>query len=217
MSIAWLKILSKLPFFSREEIRTLSPNAEKNAEIFLYRNIKNNKIVRLRRGIYTTKEYVDSCKIAGEFSDYLEFLANVIVPSSYITGAYILSKYELLTEAVTTITSLTSLKSELVPSPLGTYTYKHVESKSIGNFDIITSDKYLIKRASKVQALFDYLFLIKKNLAVINSETVKELRINSHLLSKEELENLNTLSKNSGSIKMVKLTNLLKSESNAYK
>ncbi len=181
--------IQKIPYFSRKDLSALS-SSEKQIELFLYRASKRGDIIRLRRGLYISRHYLNAIQIRGELNTYIEFLANVIEKPSYLSLEYVLAKYELLTEAVTTITSLTVKRPNLFENKLGVFHYKNFANKSLGSFETHTYGQFQVKQASKIQALFDYLYFKKKQLHQVNEKTVQELRINVHNLSDEDFQQL---------------------------
>lgn len=200
--------LSKLPYFSRTDIRAIS-QTEKAVELFLYRASRKGEIIRLRRGLYTTRHYVDEVQRRGEMGTFLEFLANIIHTPSYLSGEYILAKHELLTEAVTTMTSITSNRPMLVENDLGTFRYRNITSNALGEFLIKQQSQYQIKQATKVQALFEYLYFKKRELKVLNIEVAQQLRLNLQNLSHDELREVHARAARGSSKKLIRLISFL--------
>lgn len=200
--------LAHLPFFAREDLRVL-PYAEKNVEIFLYRATKCGDIYRLKRGLYTTRAFVESIRASGEYSYYQEFLANVQVTPSYISTEYVLAKYELLSEAVTAITSLTPGRPTLINNKLGAFRYRNTANDKLSDFETLQRGRFQIKLASKLQALFDYLYLRKKVMRRISPTIIEDLRLNLHLLTTEEFAQLGQRISESRSTKLMRIFSYL--------
>ena len=181
--------VNTLPYFTIDDLRGLGVD-EKNLEMVLHRATAKGEIIRLRRGVYTTAVYFNRIRILGCVPDYLEFLANVLVQPSYITAEYVLSKYELLTESVTTITSYTTGRPTLITNSLAVFRYRNISTNLLSHFETVQKGEFTIKQASKVQAIIDYLYFKKKTLTKISEDVVSELRLNLHLLSPVEMQNL---------------------------
>jgi len=203
-----LKSIEHLPYFARGDLRAFRL-PEKTLEVHLSRATQQGRLYRLKRGIYTTKAFVDNIKTLNQLTAYREFLANVLVPSSYITNEYVLAKYELLTEAVFTITSITENRPTVIENDLGFFRYRNTANRLLSQFETVKTGQFQIKIANKIQALFDYLYLKKKELRIIDLQTVRELRLNLHLLSTTDFAILIARSKESKSKKLLKITSLL--------
>ncbi|MCC6220591.1 MAG: hypothetical protein IT291_05035 [Deltaproteobacteria bacterium] len=203
-----LRQLEGLPYFSSADLRAILV-PDKTAQVFLYRMAKRGEILKLRRSVYATRAFISSVRELGEIVAYQEFLANVLVSPSYISCEYVLAKHELLTEAVTTITSLTPKRPVLISNALGYFQYRNIANNILGKFDTINKGRFTVKCASRIQALFDYLYMKKKDLKNISPSIVNELRINAHLLSKRDFAELKELTARSSSRKLMKIVKLL--------
>lgn len=177
--------------------------------MFIYRTTKRKELIRLKRGFYVSGKYLDNLKITGDFASYLEFLANNLIKPSYLTSAYVLSKHELLTEAVNSITSYCYARGTYITNALGNFKYTNISSDCLGKFEIIKKGHFLIKQAEKIQALVDYLYMAKKHMSIITVDSVEELRINIHLLTQTELDRFFFLVEETKSTKLRKIANIL--------
>lgn len=199
--------LEKLPFFTLDTLRS---QLGKNPLPTIKYNIKVGKIVRLKRGVYVTEEFVKKVKYQGKLENYLEFLATRLISPSYLSLEYMLSKYGILTESPFTLTLITLKTPRIVKNSLATFTYSNIKKELFCGFNFVRKSSFEIKYATKAKALFDFLYLKKRVFKVINKEVLEELRLNLEELEKsdwEEFENYLFLSK---SYKMERIFRLLK-------
>jgi predicted transcriptional regulator of viral defense system len=199
-----IKKVEELPFFGRVDVRAFGL-PEKTTEVFLSRAVNSGKLLRLKRGVYTSRSYFDQVKSSNQLENYREFLANIMVSPSYVSTEYVLSKHELISEAVYSITSITTGRPVLIENDFGSFRYRNTSNSYLSQFETIQAGSFLIKRANKIQALFDYLYLKKKDIRRVTLDAVRELRLNIHLLSSQELRELKTRSNTSNSIKLKKI------------
>lgn len=143
--------------------------------------IKKNRIIRVRRGIYSTNPN----------ADYL-YIANKINNNSYISFDYALYYYGLIPECVRVITSATMNvnKKKTFITNTHKYTYRDINSRVFfeGINCIVDSNHNNVRIASKEKAICDKLSTIPqiRTLKDINNILFNDLRID-----KDSLYNLN--------------------------
>jgi len=172
----------ELMYFTKNDLKTLEP--EKNtldANIKYW--IKNNQIKKIKNGFYVT---TDQYQNEENKSFYLEYLANQIVVPSYVSGEYVLSKYNLLTEAVYAITSVTTKITREITNDLASFRYYSISPDLFTGFIVKSFRNALIAEASKEKAVFDFFYFrfLKNN--PVSVTKIKDLRINWENISKKE-------------------------------
>lgn len=199
-----ISLVEKLPYF---DFATLAP-IEKNKtylKILFSRYEKAGKLIRLKRGFYTTKIYLDESQKNNTFSFYLEFLANNLYLPSYLSLDYILYQYNLLTELPRNFISITKNKTACFSNRLGNFFYHKIKDELFCGFEIIKEGDFTIMKATKAKALFDFLYLRKNFL--IDKRAVKELRLNSENFNKNDLKELKKYLRLARSKKMKEIIN----------
>jgi predicted transcriptional regulator of viral defense system len=88
----------------------------------LSRWVKEGKLVRLRNGFYSFPEYLNE-------SGSQMYIANRIYRPSYISLQTALSFYGIIPEAVTNVTSVTTLKTAEFENRFGTFSYKTIQPR----------------------------------------------------------------------------------------
>jgi len=173
---------------------------KKYLRVILSRKTKNGEFIRLKNGVYTSKKFVENCKIKGEYSDFLEFLASEIYAPAYLSLDYILYKNNLLTEIPENFTLVTKNKTAIFSNDFGNFFYHKIKDSLFSGFDAVKKNNFLIYRAAKIKALFDFLYLRKNLLG--NETVINELRLNLEDVSEKEKKELLSYIKIEGSMTM---------------
>ncbi|TAN34240.1 hypothetical protein EPN28_00090 [Patescibacteria group bacterium] len=173
--------LNSLPHFSKDTIYQLASQmglAKTTTDTYISRFLKYKEILRLKRGLYVSDDYFEKNRLDISYSF---FLANIIRSPSYVSSWAALQYYNLATEAIHTITSVTPKVTRDYESKAGNFAYQSINNESFSGFSLFKG-KFDFFIASPAKALFDLLYFrtrqfrgIKK-LAGIKKLT-KELRI----------------------------------------
>jgi predicted transcriptional regulator of viral defense system len=192
-------LVKTLPYFTFDDLAGVEKNRD-YLKILFSRYAKAGKLARLKKGTYVTKEYLDALRNKNAFPLYLEFLASMIYSPSYLSLDYILSKHGLLTEEVKNFTAITKNKPARFSNQFGNYLYHKIKDSLFTGFEITKASGFIIFKATKAKALFDYLYL-RKNI-LVNAESTEELRLNLENLNKKDWLELKKYIKLEGSKKM---------------
>jgi len=201
-----ISLVEKLPYFNFDDLVGIEKDRT-YLKIIFSRYEKTGKLMRLKRGFYVTKEYIDDIQKKGAFSSYTEFLANILYQPSYLSLDYILYQNNLLTEVPNNFTSVARNKTMSFSNNFGNFFYHKVKDKLFCGFEMVEENNYTVWRATKAKALFDYLYL-RRNI-LTNKKAVKELRLNSDNLTKSDIRELRKYLKIEGSKKMEEIFNSL--------
>ena len=154
-----------------------------------------NKILQLRRGLYTlAKPYQKQ-------QPHLFLIANVLIAPSYVSLQSALAYYGVIPEAVPHVLSITSkIRSQSYETPLGVFDYHHIKPQFFSGFQLeqIDSDQFAyIARPEK--ALLDLIYLTKQGHSQAFLET---LRLQN--LDQLDLAWMQGVVKDFGSMKLLK-------------
>jgi predicted transcriptional regulator of viral defense system len=145
--------------------------------------LQKGLIVRVKKGIYVFSELMGR----GPYSR--EILANMIYGPSYISMEYALAHYQLIPEWVDVVTSVTTQKNKQFHTPVGDFTYRHLQrcyyAMGIG-ITKIEERQYLIAIPEK--ALIDKLYFETK---LGSEQDILEYLFNDLRLDEEEFRRLN--------------------------
>lgn len=201
-----ISVAEKLPYFTIESLKSMEK--DKNyLKIFLSRYSKKGKIIRLKRGLYVSKDFIDEAHTRGIFSSYLEFLANIIYFPSYVSLEYILYKHNILTEVPVNFTLITANKTAKFTNKVGNFFYHKIKARLFTGFKILEKDGFFTYEATKAKALFDSLYL-RRNL-LVDKRNVEELRLNVENLNEKDKEELEKYVELESSKKMKGILNWL--------
>lgn len=159
-----LKQLDDLPHFSKSTIYQLgSQLGLKNSTVNTYisRFLKHKEILPLKRGLYISAEFF--AKTKGDIS-YSFYLANIIRTPSYVSSWTALQYYNLTTEAIHSITSVTPKVTRDYKTRAGNFSYQSIKKELFSDYSLTKGT--FVKLAggfdffisSPAKALFDLLY-----------------------------------------------------------
>jgi len=157
------KYFSDYVVFSIKEIEKVFPNFNK---VNLLTWQKKNYLTKLRNGYYKLNIVRNS-----EFELFIT--ANKIYTPSYISLESALSFYGIIPEAVFSVTSVTTLKTNSFENKEGNFIYKHLKSKLFFGYQLIQAGDFFYKIADIEKAILDFFYL--KN-TIVSVEDIKSLR-----------------------------------------
>ena len=168
----------------KENIKDIS---NKNNKIS--REIKSNKLIKLKKGLYETDKNTPNYLLAGS-----------IYGPSYISFDYALAYYDLIPERVVNCTSATfgKKKKKKYVNYFGTFLYRDIPKKAYPfEVEIIVEGNYSYQIATKEKALCDKLYTLKpiSNLKELEYILLKDLRIDDMELEKINKDTIEELAK----------------------
>jgi predicted transcriptional regulator of viral defense system len=193
----WSKIVDKLsglPYFGVSSVAQLLTIENEVAGQLLSRWVKNGKVMRIKRGIYMSREYYDRHLNEWEF---LGLLSSIINPNSYLSKEYVLQKYGVMTESVMAVTAVTTKNTSKIASKMGSFLYYHIKSELFGGYTVKLEGGIEIKEATAGKALFDYLYFRPHGWAYGDKkyDLVEDLRLNLYdFEEKDRLDFINWVS-----------------------
>ena len=136
--------------FNIHQIYAWKPGFDRNNFV---RWTKKGLLIRLRQGYYTFPEYKDK-------ADFVLYFANRIYRPSYVSLHTAMAFYGMIPEAVTQVTSVTSLKTASFSNDLGEYVYKSIHQELMFGYDLKPiADGRTLQLARPEKALIDLLYL----------------------------------------------------------
>lgn len=184
-----LEQLKSLSYFNKSTIRQLGRQLglkDTTIDTYISRFLKHKEIIPLKRGLYISSDFYNENK--GNIS-YLFYLANILRKPSYISSWTALQYYNLTTEIIYTVTSVTPKITKSYKTKVGTFSYQSIkEDLFFGSF--LNKDTFSFFIASPSKALFDLLYFKTrqfKNIELKNiSLLIEELRIDIGEMDEEE-------------------------------
>lgn len=202
-----LTTVEKLPYFNLNNLLLLENN-KNYLKILLSRKEKSGRIIRLKKGIYVTERYMLEHLNRIDMSIYYEFLVNLLYSPAYLSLDYVLNENNLLTEISNNFTAVTKNKTMHFSNRFGNFIYHKVKDQLFCGFNIIRKNGFIIYKATKAKALFDWLYLRKNQINDILG--FEELRLNIDNLTKTDIKELKKYIDIEGSKKMKEIFEYLK-------
>jgi predicted transcriptional regulator of viral defense system len=193
-----LEQLKSLPHFSKDSLYQLSKQlglADATVDTYISRFLKHKEILQLNRGLYVSSDFFSKNK--GDIS-YSFYLANIIRTPSYISSWSALQFYNLTTEAIYSIASVTPKVTRTYKTKTGNFTYQSIKEDLFSDFSLIKGNfNFFI--ASPAKALFDLLYFKTHQFRGVRSKDIKalveELRIDINEMDKKERTKFYTMTK----------------------
>src|SRR3989339_226593 len=142
-----------VPYFRISHLEVFLPNVKRTS---LYRAItrwtKKGIIIKLKKGYYVTKEYVEKHRMEKE---YWYYLGNILRYPSYVSGVYVLQHYHILTEVTYPITSITTKSTRAYSNPLGDFIYYSITPSLYTGYNLLLELKTIADQARHEDASFD--------------------------------------------------------------
>jgi len=193
-----LEQLKLLPRFKKSVVCQLGEQLGlKNTTIDVYisRFLKSREIIQLGKGLYVSADFFDKNK--GDVS-YSFYLANSIRTPSYVSSWAALQYYNLATEAVHSITSVTPKVTRSYETKAGNFGYQSINKELFSDF-VLVKGKFDFFIASPAKALFDMLYFKTSQFRGMEEKNIKdliyELRIDFDEMDREEQKKFYSLIK----------------------
>ena len=124
-----------------------------NVQKQLSRWARSGKILQLRRGLYALAPPYRKVE------PHPFFVANRLVPHSYVSLQSALAYYGMIPEFVVEITSVTTGRPEKIENPLGRFSFRHLKGQIFTGFTYheVVKDQYIFI-ATPAKALLDLMY-----------------------------------------------------------
>jgi predicted transcriptional regulator of viral defense system len=184
-----LEQLKALPYFNKDTLYQLGEQLKLESstiDTYISRFLKYKDILRLKNGLYVTTDFFEKNKSDISYSFYL---ANIIRTPSYVSSWAALQYYNLTTEAIHSITSITPKVTRKYQTKAGNFVYQSIKKDIFSDFSLVEG-KFNFYIASPAKALFDLLYFRTRQLKGIKLEDiekiVEDLRVDFDEMDKKE-------------------------------
>ena len=186
-----LEQLKPLPHFNKSTVYQLGKQLGlkgSTVDTYISRFLKYKEILQLKKGSYVSADFFSENK--NDIS-YLFYLANIIRTPSYISSWAALQYYNLVTEAIYPVTSVTTKVTRDYQTKAGNFAYQSIKKELFSGF-YLAKEKFDFFIASPSKALFDLLYFRTRQFRGVKLEKIKtlidELRIDIDEMDKKEQE-----------------------------
>ncbi|MDR0282633.1 MAG: hypothetical protein LBI53_05015 [Candidatus Peribacteria bacterium] len=168
------KQIEKMLYFTNQDLAKFMNPISVNT--FLERETKKGNIIRLKRGIYTTKAKRTEIQIDREIDPYLAYLTtNILTSPSYLSLEWVLFAHNIIIENVYTMTAVTTKNRSKITNKLGRFERRNINDDLFWGFEAKKVGDFVYYQAYPEKALLDHLRL-KKDIAFEESY-FEELRL----------------------------------------
>lgn len=169
-----LEQLKSLPHFGKNTVYQLGKQLglkDSTVDTYISRFLKYKEIIWLNKGLYVSTDFFGKNKNDISYSFYL---ANVIRTPSYVSSWAALQYYNLATEAVHSITSVSLKVTRDFETKAGNFSYQSIKKDLFSDF-YLTKGKFDFYIASPSKALFDLLYFRTRQFRSVKPENIKDL------------------------------------------
>jgi len=175
-----LEGIKRMPYLSKDSVQQLGTQLDLNEgtiNSYISRYFKRRQLHKLKRGFYVSADFLDR---HGLETSYVFYLANVLRTPSYVSSWTALQYYDLTTEAIATITSVTPKITRTYQTKAVTFIYQSINKELFTDFSLVKGTfEFFIASPSK--ALFDLLYFRTHQFRKVSRESImgmiEELRI----------------------------------------
>jgi len=193
-----LEQLKNLPYFGKDTVRQLGGQLglkDTTVDVYISRFLKFKELFKLKRELYISADFYNKNKTDVSYSFYL---ANIIRKPSYVSSWTALQYYNLTTEAIHGITSVTQKPTRTYDTKIGSFSYRSIQKELFSDFSSVNG-KFNFFIASPAKALFDLLYFKTRQFRGVNVEKIKslieELRIDIDEMDKTEQDEFHEMIK----------------------
>ena len=193
-----LEQLKSLPQFKKNTIYQFGLQLGLNnstVDTYISRFLKYKEIYRLKNGLYVSVNFFNNNRNDISYSFYL---ANIIRTPSYVSSWAALQYYNLTTEAIHSVTSVTPKVTRDYRTKAGNFAYQSINKKLFSDFSLVKG-KFDFFIASPAKALFDLLYFRTRQFRGLSPEKIKalveELRIDIDEMDEREQKKFYTMIK----------------------
>ncbi|MDP3948471.1 MAG: hypothetical protein Q8Q17_00815 [bacterium] len=185
-----LEQLKSLPHFGKNTVYQFGKQLglkDTTVDTYISRFLKYKEIYRLKNGLYVAANFFDKNRNDISYSFYL---ANIIRTPSYVSSWAALQYYNLATEAIHSVTSVTPKVTRDYQTKAGSFSYQSIKRELFSDFSLVRG-KFDFFIASPSKALFDLLYFRTNQFRGVTLEKAKglieELRIDINEMDEKEL------------------------------
>lgn len=199
-----MKITGKFPVIDTENLFAGISNPD-SIEVQISRWKNAGKIIQLKRGMYLLAEPYRKIEV------YEPYIAAILKRPSYISLEKALEHHNLIPEAVTIYTSVTTKRQGRFVSKAGMFDYRHIKESLFWGYKSLTVNKQTAFIASPEKTLLDF-FYVKR--LKISLDYLQELRLQN--VEKINIEKLFECARRFKKPKMLQVAEVIKDYSILY-
>jgi predicted transcriptional regulator of viral defense system len=193
-----IELFKGLPYFDKKTLHQMGKHfglTDNSVDTYISRYLRRNEIIRLKNGLYISSDSYHKNK---NNITYIYYLANILRSPSCISSWAALQYYNLTTETIHTITSITPRVTRTYSNKVGIFLFQSIKQGLFTGFHL-EKGNFNFFIASPAKSLFDLLYFRTKQLHGLTFKDVDliidDLRIDMHEMAEEERDRFYSLIK----------------------
>lgn len=174
---AFLKAFSTLPVIESVNVRHVFSN-NKTMGVQLTRWVKQQRLIRLKRGVYLFSELYRKGNI------FEPYIASALKRPSYLSLEKALEYSDWIPEGVGIYTCITSKRPDRFRNPLGVFDYKHLRTSLFWGYKAVTLNGQTALIALPEKALLDLIYFTPGSVSVDYLEGLRLQNLNTMKLGR---------------------------------
>jgi len=162
-------------YLTRQNLKLLLGSNRRTLDYRISSFIKKGVLSRLKKGFYLNLGYFNKSQFKRQL---LEYLGQIMVYPSYLSGEYVLAEKGFLAESVYALTYVTTKKTRQIITDQATFIYKNIKSGLFFGFETRKVDEYSYNVATFPKALFDMIYLTLRKTKGEREEYLMDSRFN---------------------------------------
>ncbi len=154
-----LEQLKPLPYFSKSSLSQFARPlglSDASVDTYISRFLGRKEILQLKRGLYVSSDFFGKNRADASYPFYL---ANVLRTPSYISSWSALQYYNLTTEAVYSISSVTPKVTKSFQTKAGLFGYQSIREDLFSGFILIQANSEGPAKKQSNSGMFSFLLL----------------------------------------------------------
>ncbi len=191
-----LERLKILPHCSKDSVQQLGMQlglSPASIDTYISRFLGRRQLYQLKKGLYVSADFLEKNR---HDVSYTFYLANILRKPSYVSSWAALQYYDLTTEAIQTVTSVTPKVTRNYQTKAGAFSYQSINEELFNGFSLGKGAfEFFIATPSK--ALFDLVYFRTRQFRSVTPQNVAplvgELRIDFEEMETAEQEKFHTM------------------------
>ncbi len=163
----FIQIVGKYPVVETKLLLTGFPNPS-SLQVHIGRWEKSGKLIKIKRGVYLLADPYRRIEL------WEPYLASLLKMPSYLSLEKAMDFHGCIPEGVPGYTAVTTKRQATFPSPMGTFSYRHIDPSLFWGYEGHTMRGQTALIASPEKALLDLVYLYRRKLP---RGYIRELRL----------------------------------------
>lgn len=170
-------------YLTRQNLKLVLGKNRRTLDYRINSLIKKEMLLRLKKGFYLNLDYMNKSQFKNQL---LEYVGQIMIYPSYLSGEYVLAEKGFLAESVYGMTYVTTKKTRRIVTNQATFIYKNIKDDLFFGFETRKVDEYIYNVATLPKALFDMIYFSLRKTKDEREEYLIGSRFNWESLGEKE-------------------------------